>query len=99
MTTKNNTLEVRAHPEGGIQKRYTFPNGMGASVVMHPGSYGFVRGLWELAVLDREGNITYDTPITDDVLGHLTENKVEETLQEIANLLEEDLHNADHDGY
>ena len=86
MTIKNNTLEVRAHPEGGIQKRYTFPNGMGASVVMHPGSYGFVRGLWELAVLDREGNIAYDTPITDDVLGHLTETKVEETLQEIASL-------------
>jgi len=83
---KENTLEVRAHPEGGIQKLYKFPNGMGASVVMHPGSYGFVRGLWELAVLDRGGNIAYDTPITDDVLGHLTENKVEETLQEIANL-------------
>ena len=94
MTTKKNTLEMRAHPSGGIQKRYTFPNGMGASVVMWTrsydgmelGSYGAARGLWELAVLDREGEITYDTPITDDVLGHLTENKVEETLQEIANL-------------
>jgi hypothetical protein len=59
---------------------------MGASVVMHPGSYGFARGLWELAVLDREGEITYDTPITDDVLGWLTEEDVEKTLQEIANL-------------
>jgi hypothetical protein len=83
---KHTKLKVRAHPNGGIQKRYTFPNGMGASVVMWTGSYGFVRGLWELAVLDRDGNITCDTPITDDVLGWLTETKVEETLQEIANL-------------
>tara|TARA_R100000008_G_C3452043_1_gene99851 strand:+ start:255 stop:509 length:255 start_codon:yes stop_codon:yes gene_type:complete len=83
---KHIKLKVRAHPNGGIQKRYTFPNGMGASVVMWTGSYGFVRGLWELAVLDRDGNITCDTPITDDVLGWLTETKVEETLQEIANL-------------
>ena len=94
MTTKETKLEMRAHPSGGIQKRYTFPNGMGASVVMWTrsydgmelGSYGAARGLWELAVLDREGNITCDTPITDDVLGWLTETKVEETLQEIANL-------------
>ena len=85
-TMKHTKLKVRAHPNGGIQKRYTFPNGMGASVVMWTGSYGFVRGLWELAVLDRDGNITCDTPITDDVLGWLTETKVEETLQEIANL-------------
>ena len=93
-TMKHTKLKVRAHPNGGIQKRYTFPNGMGASVVMwiksydgrKLGSYGAVSGLWELAVLDREGNITCDTPITDDVLGWLTEEDVEKTLQEIANL-------------
>ena len=53
---------------------------------MFPGSYGFERGLWELAVLDPLGNITYDTPITSDVIGYLDDNMVNIILERIKKL-------------
>ena len=75
-TIKNNTYL------GGVMKRYAFSNGYGASVVSNQRTYGGSEGLWELAVLKGE-NICYDTPITDDVLGWLTEEEVESTLDKI----------------
>lgn len=77
------------------QKIYRFPNGFGASVIRFWGSYGYDKGLWELAVIkftSKEGeevlewDIRYDTPLTDDVLGHLTWDEVETTLQKIMEL-------------
>ena len=67
---------------GGIQKRYKFPNGWGASVICHRGSYGGYRGLWELAV-ELHGIIVYDTAICADVIGHLTTKYVHKNLQDI----------------
>ena len=43
-------------------------------------------GLYELAVFGKDGGITYDTPITDDVLGYLSEEEIEKTLTDIKNL-------------
>ena len=57
---------------GGHAIRWEFPNGYGASVVCHPMSYS---GAAEFAVL-REGRICYDTPITSDVISHVTEHEV-----------------------
>jgi len=71
---------------GGVQYIAKFNNGYGASVVRHSFSYGNQQGFWELAVLDSDGDITYDTPITDDVLGYLTEEDVENTLNKIKTL-------------
>lgn len=54
--------------------RTRYNNGFGASIVCHPGSYGFEDGLYELAVIKWKNDkfhLTYDTPITDDVLGFL----------------------------
>jgi hypothetical protein len=68
---------------GGIQYLAFYPNGYGASIVQHNFSYGHDRGLWELAVIkgkEADWGICYDTPITSDVLGHLSEAEVEETL-------------------
>ena len=49
-------------------------------------SYGGKSGLWELAVLDAEGSLCYDTEITDDVIGHLNDPQVDALLNQIANL-------------
>jgi len=66
----------------GVHAIVTFDNGYGASVVKTNMSYGGKEGLYELAVLF-DGLISYDTPITDDVIGFLTEDEVTELLQKI----------------
>ena len=79
---------VRPHPGGeGTQRFYDFPNGYGASVIRFKifgnyGSYTSNEGEWELGVL-HWGKLDYSTPITDDVLGHLSEDGVEAVLRQI----------------
>lgn len=84
---------VIARPiEFGIQKIYRFDNGFGASVVKSEYSYGGQENLWELAVITFDGDdsekfeLTYETPITNDVIGSLTDDEVEEKLAEISQL-------------
>jgi|TARA_B110000090_G_scaffold81397_1_gene92601 hypothetical protein len=70
----------------GKQRLYQFPNGYGASVVKHDHSYGGKSGLWELAVLDTDGALCYNTVITDDVIGHLNDPEVDNILGQIFRL-------------
>jgi hypothetical protein len=70
---------------GGIQKVYKFPNGYGASVIQHKGSYGYVKGQWEVAVLHEE-QLCYSTSITSDVIGHLNDPEVDNILGKIFRL-------------
>lgn len=78
-------------PFGGHQIVFRFPNNLGASVVRHKHSYGGRQGLWELAVIgfsakDPESKgwvLTYETEVSDDVLGYLTEEDVSEHLIKI----------------
>ena len=80
-------LNFQPHPAGmGQQCIVQFPNGYGASIVKGPHTYGGSQGLYELAVFGKDGGITYDTPITDDVLGYLSEEDVEKTLTDIKSL-------------
>lgn len=69
---------------GGKQFKFLFENGRGASVIND--GYGGDQGLYELAVLDTDGHIDYSTPLTDDVLGYLTEADVTDALDRIAAL-------------
>ena len=71
------------HIHNGVGYVYEFENGYGASVVSHDVSYGGDRGLYEIAVLDSTGDLCYSTPITDDVIGYATEDKVLDTLHRI----------------
>ena len=81
-------LEFVEHPNhlGGVQARITFDNGYGASVVKTPYSYGGDRGLYELAVLGIDGHLTYDTPITNDVIGYLRDIDVTDVMEKIQQL-------------
>ena len=80
-------LEFKPHPMGsGIISRIKFDNGFGASVVKGPHTYGGKDGLYELAVLDSNHELTYSTPITNDVEGYLTEEAVTKLLEQIQNL-------------
>lgn len=65
--------------------RHSFSNGYGASIISHPGSYGYEDGLYELAVL-KDGDICYETYLTEDVLGYLTQEDVDDYLEKIKNL-------------
>lgn len=74
---------------GGPHKVYKFPNNYGASVIKNEWSYGGKDGLWEVGVILFDGDnyeLTYSTPITNDVLGYLTDEEVCETLEQIKNL-------------
>ena len=64
----------------GVAARIMFENGYGVSVVCHSFSYGGKNGLYEVAVLDTDGEITYDTDVTGDVIGQLTPDQVTETM-------------------
>ena len=83
-------LEFVTHPNmvhiGGVQARIQFDNGYGASVVRSQYTYGGNKGLYELAVLDSNGSLTYDTPITNDVIGYLRPEDVTDVMEKIQQL-------------
>jgi hypothetical protein len=81
------TIEKFDMPElNGYQLVYKFDNGYGASVVKHDMSYGGKDGRYEVAVLDNEGALCYDTPITGNVIGHLNMSEVDKILVNISHL-------------
>ena len=85
-----NDLQFKEHPRGavygGIISRIIFDNGYGATVVQGPHSYGGADGLYELAVVGKNDEICYDTPVTGDVEGYLSEAQVTDLLIKIQQL-------------
>jgi len=71
------------------QVRIAFANNYGASIIRKPGSYGYGQGFFEIGVLHK-GELTYDTPITDDVLGFVRPEEVGIYLQKISELPKKD---------
>jgi hypothetical protein len=71
---------------GKYRKVVEFDNGYGASIVSGPNSYGGEKGLFEVAVLDSNGELCYTTPVTNDVIGWLDFAGVAEVLEKIKNL-------------
>lgn len=70
----------------GKRTRMHFDNGYGVSVVSHSHSYGGRDGLCEVAVLDSDGNLTYETPVTNNVIGYLTEEDVTNVMKQVQEL-------------
>ncbi len=84
-------IDFERHPidPEGVQALKFFDNGYGVSVVKFYGSYGWADNLYELAVLkgtSEDWEICYDTYITDDVLGYLSEERIDAILEEVESL-------------
>ena len=83
-----NDIVFKTNPRGadfGIVSRTEFDNGYEVSVVKSPYTYGGDKGLYELAVF-KDGEITYATPITDDVIGYLRPEDVTDVMTKIQQL-------------
>lgn len=82
---------VERYPDmDGVHYVFRFANDYGASVIKVSGSYGYRNDQWELGVVifDEDGQyeLTYDTPITKDVIGYLTDEDVRDLLGRIKEL-------------
>ena len=71
---------------GGIQKIYKFPNGYGASVIKHKGSYGYDLDKWEIAPLGQQDEFIGQSVFEwyDDVQGYLNDPQVDRILKQIS---------------
>jgi len=87
---KFDDLVFNSHPAGfGKQAIIFFDNGFGVSVVIYPFPYGGSQGFYKLAVItgDKDNfSITYSTPITNDVLGYLSEREVTRVMEKVQKL-------------
>jgi hypothetical protein len=82
-----NDLEFKDDKQRGLSAaRIMFDNGYGASVVKGEHTYGGKDGLYELGILGKDGKLTYDTPVTDDIEGYLNEDDVTILLKQIQSL-------------
>ena len=77
---------MQSEHENNYKTVYKFQNGYSASVVCNPTTYGYNQDLFEVAVLDKHGNLCYDTPITSDVEGYLSFQGVADILKDISKL-------------
>ncbi len=73
----------------GQQARLDFPNGYGVSVGSGEFYYTNMNQPYEVAVM-KDGQLCYDTPITDDVVGYQTEEDVTDIMRRVAELVKED---------
>lgn len=76
-------------PMFSMQARMFFPNGYGISVVAGEYAYSDNENPYECGVLKGNSDkwdLTYDTPITDDVIGYCDEEKVTEIMKQIQEL-------------
>lgn len=83
-------LNFTHRPSGlqGTDAKIFFENGYGASVITGEGTYT-KDGEYELAVLKGtrdDWDLCYETTITSDVIGYLSELEVVETINRIASL-------------
>lgn len=76
-------LVFEKHPVSILNSRafYQFPNGYGVSVI--DGDYAYCdNGTYEVAIM-KDGEICFDTPLTDEVLRYQTPEEIEEILKEV----------------
>ena len=85
-------LKFKSHSSGdGLMARFNFKNGFGVSVVRFKitndsyGSYTDNEQEWEVAILKND-ELTYETNLTNDVIGHQSEEDVSNIMKKIQGL-------------
>jgi hypothetical protein len=82
-------LKFETHPNFGYgfdtQATMNFENGYGVSVVTGDAAYSSESQPYEVAIL-KDDKLCYDTHITNDVLGHNTEESVTHIMEQVQNL-------------
>ncbi len=82
-------LEFKPHAIAGMgfdtQAKLDFDNGYGISVITGHAAYGDGDAHYEVAV-SKGDHLCYDTPITEDVIGHQTAADVDVIMKQIQEL-------------
>ena len=78
--------ELNEAGEADFGEEYFFENKRGISVIRSPYSYGGRNGLFEVAILDKDGSLDYDSGISNDVIGWLDPENVVKLAKEVAEL-------------
>jgi len=81
-------LEFKIHPNHPYfetASTMSFDNGFGVSVVTGESAYSSESSPYEIAILHND-SLTYDTHITDDVIGHQTESDVTKVMGKVQKL-------------
>lgn len=80
-------LDFKKHHNSlySTQARLDFNNGYGVSVITGYGAYSNESQPYELAIM-YNGELCYNTEITDDVIGYLTESEVTDYMIKVQNL-------------
>lgn len=75
-----------AEVRGDYDEKVGFPNGRGVSIIRNQWSHGGKMGLFEVAVIDHNGDLDFSTPVTDDVVGWQTVTDVVLIMKAVAEL-------------
>jgi hypothetical protein len=80
-----------SYDELGEHAHMLFDNDYGVSVVRGRYTYGGAEGLYELAVIHmpkgaKVSRLCYDTPVTNDVMGHLEPQDITDVMKQVAEL-------------
>lgn len=84
-------LDFAKSDEGSVKASLMFDNNYGISVSMGPFTKGGLLGKFEIAVLKIPPGktfsvITYDTPLTNDVIGHVPKEEIDDYMIKIQEL-------------
>ena len=84
-------LEFAKTNIGNIAAAMMFDNNYGISVIMGPYTLGGLLGKYEIAILKMPPGkefsvVTYDTPLANDIIGHLSKDQVDEYIAKIQEL-------------
>ena len=79
---KDLIFEVHPNFPNSKQARIDFENRYGVSVIIGKGLYSNGINTYELAII-YDNKICYDTPITNDVMGYLTEDEISNIMKQV----------------